>query len=407
MMFRILAILCAALPCLAQAQSSGNNKAYAITSRTNGGFEWTEVKQIDLSNGELVRSIFDDKNSAYNLFDGRTAKQIPVKKQPDSTKENQLHPFAGLSAACAYDAKLNRLYYAPLFMNELRYIDLNSSVTSVYMFRNEKLTAAGNDEAEEFHITRMVIASDGNGYALTNNANHLVKFTTDKNPLITDLGPIGDAAENGEVSVHDANTSWGGDMLADASGNLYLISAHNLVFRINTETRTATYLNKVKGLPEGFTTNGAAVNEKGNVVLSSANFITSYYEVDPSNWQATSINSRAEVYNTSDLANENLLFKTNFTTQDAVATTNKISIYPNPVKNNNFKVSFDNKQAGIYNVQLIDVSGKIVSDRLVNVMNGYQVSDMKMNPSLSKGMYLVKVLNHQSKEVFTSKIIRE
>lgn len=408
-MYRILLLMIgAALPFIALAQTSTNN-AYAITSRTNGGFEWTEIKQINLLNGEVIKNIFSRENTAYNLFDGRTSKKITVPKQSDSAKENLLSPFAGLSAACAFDAKNNRLYYSPLFTNELRYIDLKSAVPSVYMFRNEKFGNINDTEveAEDFHFTRMVIASDGNGYAMSNNGLHLVKFTTDKNPVITDLGSVNDAPGNGETSIHDANTSWGGDMLADVSGNLYVISAHNLVFKIDIQTRAATLINKIKDLPEGFTTNGAVVNESGNVVLSSANFITSYYEVEPKSWKATSIPSRAEVNNTSDLANENLLFKTNLQKQELLTAKDKIAVYPNPVKSNVFRVSFDNKSSGIYNVQLLDVAGKMVADKSVAIYTGVQVSEVRTNPSLSKGMYVVKVLNHQNREIFTKKIILE
>jgi len=43
----------------------------------------------------------------------------------------------------------------------------------------------------------MVIASDGNGYGLSNDANHLIRFTTGKNPTISDLGAISDDAKMG------------------------------------------------------------------------------------------------------------------------------------------------------------------------------------------------------------------
>ncbi len=56
------------------------------------------------------------------------------------------------------------------------------------------------------------------------------------------------------------NTSWGGDMIADASGNLYVITAHNHVFKIDVQSRMATYISEIKELPAGFTTNGAVVD---------------------------------------------------------------------------------------------------------------------------------------------------
>jgi hypothetical protein len=275
----------------------------------------------------------------------------------------------------------------------------------VYLFEHDKLVNAADVESEPSQVTRMVIASDGNGYAMSNDGMHLVTFTTQKNPVISDLCADNDAPENGEVSIHDANTSWGGDMLADASGNLYVISALNHVFKINIQTRTATFITKIKELPEGFTTNGAVVDEKGNIILSSANFLTAYYKVDPNGWQATPITSNTQLYNTSDLANERLLLQTELSKPEEIITKEKISLYPNPVKNNSFRITFENKESGEYNVQLIDVAGRMVSDRSLTVYNGSQTSEVRLAASLTKGMYMVKVLNNESKEVYLKKIV--
>jgi hypothetical protein len=404
MIRKLTLVLLLASPCLAISQTSANN-AYAITSKNVGGFQWTEVKQISLDNGSVVRSVFDNSIPAYNVFDGRSARPMVYMMKNDSASDNQKQPFAGFSAACAYDAKQNRLYFAPLFINQLRYLDLNGSIPSVYLFEHDNLVNAADVEAEANQVTRMVMGADGNGYAMSNDGMHLVSFTTEKNPSITDLGAVNDAPENGEVSIHDANTSWGGDMLADASGNLYVISALNHVFKINLQTKTATFITKIKQLPEGFTTNGAVVDEKGNIVLSSANFLTAYYKVDPKSWQATAITSNAQLYNTSDLANERLLFQTELSKPQEMIAKEKISLYPNPVKNNSFRITFENKESGKYNVQLIDVTGRTVSDKSLTVYNGTQTSEVRLAASVTKGMYMVKVLNNESREIYLKKIV--
>ena len=381
------------------------NNAYAITSESIGSSVWTEVKQIDLSTGQVTKNVFENAKANYTVYDARSLKQITIAKNDSSSAVNDLRPFAGYSAACAFDKKKNRLYYAPLFINQLRYIDLSTNTPSVYVFKDEKLSNAPDVEAEENQVTRMVFSSDGNGYALNNSSTHLIRFTTEENPQIADLGELHDAPENGDIKIADANTSWGGDMLADVSGYLYIISAHNHVFKIDVQTRTATHLQKIKGLPEGFTTNGAVVDADGNIIVSSANSIISYYKVDPSVWEAKEIAGNNQVFNTSDLANNNLLFQTNLNKSDDVFVQDKISVYPNPVKSNMFKVSFDNKEAGDYNIQLIDVSGRIVSDKVVSVYTGAQVAEVRVKNNLSKGLYMVKVLNHLNTQVFTKKII--
>lgn len=406
MMLRLTAaaLLCLFIPFITSAQEATNN-AYAITSSDIGSNTWTEVKLIDLSTGQVIKNIYDDTKNDFSLYDARTAKQLTYRKSDTSLSMRDLRPFAAYSAACALDKKKNRLYYAPLFANELRYIDLNTEAPSVYIFRNEPLSNAPDMAAEENQITRMVIGTDGNGYALNNGGTHLVRFTTGENPQITDLGALSDAPDNGDMKIDDASTSWGGDMLADISGFLYIITAHNHVYKIDVQTRTATYLKKIKGLPEGYTTNGAVVDAEGAVILSSANSIIAYYKVDPNSWEAKEIAAGKNVFNTSDLANNNLLFQTNLAKADNIFVTEKISVYPNPVKSKVFKVSFDNKEAGEYNVQLVDVAGRIVSDKAVSVYAGLQVSEVRLNNNLSRGMYMVKVLNHQNREVYTRKII--
>jgi len=398
------AMLSVVITTLVSAQEPANN-AYAITSESIGSSVWTEVKLINLTNGQVIKNVFENSKANYNLFDARSLKQITIAKNDSTSAMNDLRPFAGYSAACAFDKKKNRLYYAPLFINQLRYIDLNAATPSVYIFKDEKLSNAPDVEAEEYQVTRMVISSDGNGYALNNSGSHLVRFTTGENPQISDLGELNDAPENGDMKISDASTSWGGDMLADVSGYLYVISAHNQVFKIDVQTRTATYLKKIKGLPEGFTTNGAVVDGDGNIIVSSANSIISYYKVDPDVWEAKEIAAGNQVFNTSDLGNNNLLFETNLAKRDDVFITEKISVYPNPVKSKVFRVTFDNKEPGEYNVQLIDISGRIVSDKAVSVYRGAQVSEVRVNNNLTKGMYMVKVLNHLNREVYTRKII--
>ena len=271
------AMLSVVISTLVSAQEPANN-AYAITSESIGSSVWTEVKLIDLASGQVTRNVFENAKANYTLYDARSLKQITIAKNDSTSAMNDLRPFAGYSAACAFDKKKNRLYYAPLFINQLRYIDLSAGTPSVYIFKDEKLSNAPDVEAEENQVTRMVISSDGNGYALNNSGSHLVRFTTGENPQISDLGELHDAPENGDMKIADASTSCGRDMLADISGYLYVISAHNHVFKIDVQTRTATYLQKIKGLPEGFTTNGAVVDEEGNIIISSANSIISYQQ---------------------------------------------------------------------------------------------------------------------------------
>jgi hypothetical protein len=262
----------------------------------------------------------------------------------------------------------------------------------------------------------MVIASDGDGYALTNNAEHLIKFTTNKKAVITDLGAIQDDPANGDNSIRSPRL-YGGDMIADDKNNLYLISANRSVFKISIEKMTATFMGKIKGLPAGFTTNGAAVEKETTIILSSANSTMGYYKFDLKTMEAEKVSESEEVYTASDLANGNLLTekKKNDKTEEELKTVSqegrageispeltvryKLSVYPNPIKKgNDIYVRFNDFPAGRYQVQLFDMGGKLLSQESIGVGGKMQLHLLQMPASLSQGNYLVKVIGDANKE---------
>jgi hypothetical protein len=384
--------------------------AYAITSSEKGNFNWTDVKQIDFATGNVTRSVFDSKQTNFTVFSARTGKEIKSFVQ-NGVNTNVNTPVASLAAACAYDQRHNRLYYAPLFMNQLRYIDLDEVEPKIYYFDNESFTPATDLNNEANHITRMVIAADGDGYALSNDANHLMRFTTGRKAVITDLGALKDDENNGEKSIHAKATSWGGDMIADAAGNLYVISAFRQVYKVNIQSKVATWLTEIKGLPTTFTTNGAVVDSEGFLIVSSANTAEGYYKVDMRTWQGTRIDIKGTVFNASDLANGNLAFANDVPSvpliNRAVIRNEKFALYPNPVVSSQVYVSFNVKETGRYTIQLLDLTGKILSEKIAVIDNGAQVVPVNVKAGLAKGPYMVKVLSNSKKAVFTDKLMVE
>lgn len=385
--------------------------AYAITSSEKGNFNWTDVKQIDFTTGSVTRSVFDAKQTNLTVFSARTGKEIKPAATQTGVTANATMPVASLSAACAYDQRHNRLYYAPLFMNQLRYIDLDEKEPKIYYFDNEQFTPVTDINNEANHITRMVIGADGDGYALSNDANHLIRFTTGRKAVITDLGAIRDDGGNGEKSIHTKTSGWGGDMIADAAGNLYVISAYRQVYKVNIQSKVATWLAEIKGLPASFTTNGAVVDNEGALIVSSANTAEGYYKVDMRSWQAARIDIKGTVFNASDLANANLAFANDVPSvpliNRAVIRNEKFALYPNPVATNLVYVSFNVKESGRYTIQLADLTGKIVSEKIAVISNGAQVVPVGVKPGLAKGPYMVKVLSNSKKMVFTDKLMVE
>lgn len=411
---------------------------YAITAAEKGGRSWKEVRLVNITTGEEIRSIYQSKQEieALNARTGNpivkkdmTVAKAPVKKIVNLDQElavangsnvrvktvvinnnsNQYDkPFATNSAAMAYDKKHERLYYTPMGINQLRYIDLKSN--KIYYFENESFGAVSGPGDGANQITRMVIASDGNGYALTNDGDHLIRFTTGKDPVITDLGALTDDASNTNNSVH-SHKGYGGDMIADASKNLYLLTANRNVFKISIESKVASYMGSIKGLPEGFSTNGAMVEEGSKVIVASSESAIGYYRFDLTTMQAEKVSTTASVFNASDLANERLAFAKNKKnkknaeepkpqlTEDVtkklplqnVIVNNGISVYPNPVTNGLVKVTFTDQPAGRYSLELIDITGKLIQSKEINVNSSMHIEEVRIPKSVSGGNYLLKI----------------
>jgi hypothetical protein len=388
----------------AQKQKSA---AYAITSVQKGASSWTEVRLVDLATGEELRTIYQSAADAA-ILDARTGKAL-TRPEGDVRQMAAYKPFATTSAACAYDKKHNRLYYTPMGIAQLRYIDLKAKSPKVFYFGNEAFGVVKDKGDVAAQITRMVIGGDGNGYALSNDGNHLLRFTTKKKPVITDLGALTDDLTNGSHSVHSYG-SYGGDMIADKEGNLYLITSNNNVYKISIGSKLASYIGRINGLPRGYSTNGAISEGNSKVIVSSSRSTEGYFRFDLNTLKAEKISSGAAVYNASDLANSLFAFETkdeeqkqkeevaaepkpgSVPVQDVIVK-NSIAIYPNPVTTGFFRISFANQAPGRYNVQLMDIGGKIVRSQQVNVASKAQVEEFRLPQKIAAGNYVVRVVN--------------
>jgi hypothetical protein len=250
---------------------------------------------------------------------------------------------------------------------------------------------------------------------MTNDGTQLLRFTTGKKPQIDDLGTLVDDPSNKGVSIHNSCSSFGGDMVADDDGNLYVLSARNHVFKVNIESRVATYVGVISGLPNGFTVNGAAVNTNNEIIVGTAMESTSLFVVNTKTWAASPLKTDGTVFHTSDLANGNLLSSgknAKANNIDLISKNipaqiggNNITIFPNPVTNNQFTIQFNDLSAGSYTVNVTDVNGRQVTQQIVNVAGDNQSQIIKLAASSAKGFYLVKVTDPNSKSVFSAKIV--
>lgn len=388
--------------------AQGDRFAYAITDLTKEGAGWNALRRLDLQTGQYSEVLVNGTDVTKTLLDAVSKEELP--RQPDAQWGNLLQsPFATGVAAAAYDRRHNRLYFTPMFVDQLRYVDLKT--LQVYQVTGQAFSGAGNMHRDEAKIiTRMVIAPDGYGYAVSNDGAVLVRFSTGKKPQIENLGSLTDNPENAGISIHNRSTSFGGDMVCDDDGNLYLLTARNHVFKVSTTTRVATHLGAIQGLPANFTVNGAVVDAEGNLLVSSAVDASAYYAVNPNGWQAAAYTGLTAVFRSSDLANSNYLStaKRNDFTAITTATekfARQISVYPNPVANNRVSVQFDAVPAGNYTLMLTDMLGRSVQQKQINVRSQQEVQELLLGESQAKGLYMMKVFDNGKKPVFTQKVV--
>ncbi|TDH25558.1 T9SS type A sorting domain-containing protein [Segetibacter sp. 3557_3] len=440
------------------AQRHQQTTAYALTASEKGNSSWNEVRLIDLNTGQELKRVFSSADNP-EILNARTGKPVVKKDQtiaaePETKRiviyrnpiqsdgtpaqgaqsrpiymERKVYhryapvkmdkPFSTNSAACAYDKKHDRLYFTPMGINQLRYIDLKAKTPTVYYFEDEPFGVVSGQWDVKNQVTRMVIV-DGIGYALSNNAAHLLRFTTNKRAEITDLGAIADDEADDTHSI-SSSMSHGGDMIADEKGDLYVITANRAVFKIDVRALKATYKGAITGLPRGFSTNGATVEKGTSIIVSSANSTEGYYRFDLVTLQAEKINNDGTVFNASDLAGSALATaekKDNKAPEQlsipVIAEeriTNKLqrtafSVYPNPARSgSDVRVSFSNQAAGRYTLQLLDIGGQLIDSRQISIAGKMQVQNYSLPKNLARGTYLLKVVGETQSQTGISSII--
>jgi len=70
-----------------------------------------------------------------------------------------------------------------------------------------------------------------------------------------------------------------------------------------------------------------------------------------------------------------------------------ISIFPNPVEGNEFKLSFNNQPAGNYSIRLIGYSGQQFFKKTIIVNAGFQINNVEIPYDCYKGNYLLEIIN--------------
>lgn len=411
---------------LSQISLSQTDIAFAITGQGNGDFNWKDIRGIDMTSGNVTQVLFENGKTKFSFLNAETGNQMnpdafslpaSFSAKQDKTISNITvtpSPTNLMSAAIAYDKKHGKIFFASLYTGQLIWLDLRSRNNQLTFYTiGQPLVHNSDLKNEAFNITRMTIGANGNGYALTNDANHLLTFTTGSKTIVTDLGNLVDAESNNAISIHNKCSSWGGDMVGDVSGKLILFTAAHQVFEIDVNTRIATFKGAVLNLPAAFSLNGAAVNVNGEVIVSSANPFGGFYKIHMADLSASKLNTTGQVFNASDLASSYLLNQNN--TLMGAATLPQIdvignrfvTIYPNPVNDGEIKISFDNNPSGEYKIQLSDLQGRIIDYKKVYIKSPGQLEKFKLSTKPVKGLYLIDVTDIGNKKIFSDKLLIE
>src|SRR5262249_12042029 len=100
---------------------SQDHFAYAITDVNQGTASWTVLRKLDFQTGTYGDVLLNGVNVKQVPYDATSKKQIDGKVASIAPQ-----PFSTGVAAIAYDKKNGRIYYTPMFLDQLRYVDLKS-----------------------------------------------------------------------------------------------------------------------------------------------------------------------------------------------------------------------------------------------------------------------------------------
>ena len=414
---------------LAGNSQTYKHRAFAITGQAKANLNWTDIRSIQLNTGDVSDVIYESGVTKFLFKNATTDKEIDkiilrgnpaafttegFKVSAQQVELNNPPPTFLKSAALAFDQRHGKLFFASMHTGTLTWIDLNEQgETPLFYTIDQPLVNNENYQDEALNITRMAIGADGNGYAVTNDGSQVVRFTTGKKTVITNLGGLIDAASDAGISIQSKCTSWGGDIVGHVSGKLLLFSASQNVFEIDLTNMVATYKGRVKNLPATFSLNGAAVDENDQVMVSSANTFEGFYKINMDDLSATKLNTSNQVFNASDLASSYLLGHTKQKAGMAILTPmevmgNKyISVYPNPVNTGTIKIGFDKMDPGKYQIALTDLQGRLIENKTANILYKGQVENFTLKTKPVKGIYMIKITNSGKQNIYSDKLVVE
>ncbi len=365
---------------------------FAITGKQVPQIVFNDLRALDLNKGTSGEIFFTDQ-SASKVFSQSLQTNFVESK-------NTVHNAQTASmASLAFDQKNNSLVFVPMFSSNI-YV-MNNRTKEITLVENTAIKSV--QCTIDSHITRMTATKDGIIYAMSNSGSQLIKISSENGKYsVKDLGTIKDISTNTDKKLSTMQTGFGGDMVADADGNLYVFSAFNNVFKINVRNLTSEFMGTVSGLPENYTSNGAAVNATGDIVVGNARG-EGLYEINFKTLEAKAVSGdfKMPIY---DLASSYFL------NDKAVSTAEMftgIEIYPTKVNQQFFNIKINNEKVkGNLKVELADYMGNKLMKQNINVVRNN--SEFKINLSkYNAGVYIVNIQDAAGNAIFSTKIVIE
>lgn len=365
---------------------------FAITGKQVPEIIFNDLRALDLDKGTSGEILFTDQSASKVFSQNLQANFVETK--------NTVHNAQTASmASLAFDQKNNALVFVPMFSSNI-YV-MNNRTKEIILVENKVIKSVQCNI--ETHITRMATTKDGAIYAMSNSGSQLIRVSAENGRYkVEDLGAIKDTSVNTDKKLSTMQTGFGGDMVADADGNLYVFSAFNNVFKINVRDLTSEFVGTVSGLPTNYTSNGAAVNATGNVIVGNAKG-EGLYEINFKTLEAKAVagDFKMPIY---DLASSYFLNDKAVSTPEMFT---GIEIYPTKVNQQYFNIKINNEKVkGNLKVELADYMGNKLMKQNINVIRNNSEFKINLN-KYNAGVYIVNIQDAGGNSIFSTKIVIE
>lgn len=356
---------------------------------------WVGAQEIMVASGVTKGKIaFND----FRMIDSNNPDAAKVlltktdKVQFDLNKETEITKICGCGNYIAsMTQSLNGdIFYIPMHSAKLAMINSDAKTGTFVDIPNSVLDPKNQ---ATFHA-RMTTAPDGSMYALNNNGSELLKISS--NGTIQNLGAVNGLAEFAKKAGVETVT-YGGDMLADAFGNIYVIAASGNVFKINLSSLSTDFLGKIKGLPADYTVNGAAVEKDGSVLLGTTSN-HGLYSLDFTTLEAKAKTEYAlAVY---DMSSPYFLKQKEL--NDLSSMNSSYSLYPTVVKNSQLNIVSKSNDNSNLEISVWNINNKKVYSNNINIKSVGEIQ-VNLNGKLQPGVYVLKAVNQNGVEVINTK----